>query len=159
MRLKQHPRKNKLAIRYEYLKVSERLTSISDSKMSVWFRQKPYKGWLKMTVNWRCYSPRRTSVRVDQLIRAGEIYLKWEIGLKQGQNQPKRRFWAENWRKLNHRTSISDGLGRHIGSAGPLIDRNFLANDAVDPRCSNKQWMFRQQPESCRGCAATYRRG
>ncbi|MDK5808662.1 hypothetical protein, partial [Klebsiella pneumoniae] len=27
--------------------------------------------------------------------------------------------------KLSHRTSIKDGLGRHIGSCGPL-NRNFL---------------------------------
>ncbi|MDL8165987.1 hypothetical protein QS774_12235, partial [Escherichia coli] len=29
--------------------------------------------------------------------------------------------------KLSHRTSIKDGLGRHIGSCGPL-NRNFLNN-------------------------------
>ncbi|MDL8166855.1 DUF2170 family protein, partial [Escherichia coli] len=33
--------------------------------------------------------------------------------------------------KLSHRTSIKDGLGRHIGSCGPL-NRNFLKSSLED---------------------------
>ncbi|MFM4126038.1 sugar transferase, partial [Klebsiella quasipneumoniae] len=33
--------------------------------------------------------------------------------------------------KLSHRTSIKDGLGRHIGSCGPL-NRNFLRRTSLD---------------------------
>ncbi|MDL8167905.1 hypothetical protein QS774_22445, partial [Escherichia coli] len=33
--------------------------------------------------------------------------------------------------KLSHRTSIKDGLGRHIGSCGPL-NRNFLRQKKND---------------------------
>ncbi|MDK5268545.1 hypothetical protein P9955_14855, partial [Serratia nevei] len=33
--------------------------------------------------------------------------------------------------KLSHRTSIKDGLGRHIGSCGPL-NRNFLKPNGVE---------------------------
>ncbi|QAU89438.1 hypothetical protein ETE53_23875, partial (plasmid) [Escherichia coli] len=47
-----------------------------------------------------------------------------EIGLKQGQNQPRRDDFGLKIGKLSHRTSIKDGLGRHIGSCGPL-NRNF----------------------------------
>ncbi|WP_218673089.1 hypothetical protein, partial [Klebsiella pneumoniae] len=49
-----------------------------------------------------------------------------EIGLKQGQNQPRRDDFGLKIGKLSHRTSIKDGLGRHIGSCGPL-NRNFLS--------------------------------
>ncbi|WP_335908623.1 hypothetical protein, partial [Shewanella indica] len=39
--------------------------------------------------------------------------------------------------KLSHRTSIKDGLGRHIGSCGPL-NRSFLrfwvACEATNPK-------------------------
>ncbi|MBE0169989.1 putative phage abortive infection protein, partial [Klebsiella michiganensis] len=44
---------------------------------------------------------------------------------KQGQNQPRRDDFGLKIGKLSHRTSIKDGLGRHIGSCGPL-NRNFL---------------------------------
>ncbi|MCS0661474.1 diguanylate cyclase, partial [Escherichia coli] len=43
----------------------------------------------------------------------------------QGQNQPRRDDFGLKIGKLSHRTSIKDGLGRHIGSCGPL-NRNFL---------------------------------
>ncbi|MFY7342180.1 hypothetical protein ACOTXT_21985, partial [Enterobacter cloacae complex sp. IR5422] len=42
-----------------------------------------------------------------------------------GQNQPRRDDFGLKIGKLSHRTSIKDGLGRHIGSCGPL-NRNFL---------------------------------
>ncbi|MFY7341153.1 hypothetical protein, partial [Enterobacter cloacae complex sp. IR5422] len=42
----------------------------------------------------------------------------------QGQNQPRRDDFGLKIGKLSHRTSIKDGLGRHIGSCGPL-NRNF----------------------------------
>ncbi|RWS57152.1 hypothetical protein, partial [Klebsiella pneumoniae] len=50
----------------------------------------------------------------------------------QGQNQPRRDDFGLKIGKLSHRTSIKDGLGRHIGSCGPL-NRNFLSsfNDVV----------------------------
>ncbi|MEI9755713.1 LuxR C-terminal-related transcriptional regulator, partial [Enterobacter hormaechei] len=41
------------------------------------------------------------------------------------QNQPRRDDFGLKIGKLSHRTSIKDGLGRHIGSCGPL-NRNFL---------------------------------
>ncbi|WP_265524712.1 CoA transferase, partial [Providencia rustigianii] len=41
-----------------------------------------------------------------------------------GQNQPRRDDFGLKIGKLSHRTSIKDGLGRHIGSCGPL-NRNF----------------------------------
>ncbi|MBS3678125.1 hypothetical protein, partial [Klebsiella quasipneumoniae] len=44
----------------------------------------------------------------------------------QGQNQPRRDDFGLKIGKLSHRTSIKDGLGRHIGSCGPL-NRNFLS--------------------------------
>ncbi|WP_265524848.1 ATP-binding protein, partial [Providencia rustigianii] len=40
------------------------------------------------------------------------------------QNQPRRDDFGLKIGKLSHRTSIKDGLGRHIGSCGPL-NRNF----------------------------------
>ncbi|MCL7919479.1 ankyrin repeat domain-containing protein, partial [Escherichia coli] len=43
-----------------------------------------------------------------------------------GQNQPRRDDFGLKIGKLSHRTSIKDGLGRHIGSCGPL-NRNFLS--------------------------------
>ncbi|MEI9755033.1 hypothetical protein V5029_13600, partial [Enterobacter hormaechei] len=43
------------------------------------------------------------------------------------QNQPRRDDFGLKIGKLSHRTSIKDGLGRHIGSCGPL-NRNFLNN-------------------------------
>ncbi|MER2677426.1 OmpW family outer membrane protein, partial [Escherichia coli] len=39
--------------------------------------------------------------------------------------QPRRDDFGLKIGKLSHRTSIKDGLGRHIGSCGPL-NRNFL---------------------------------
>ncbi|MEF5706147.1 hypothetical protein U9688_15015, partial [Escherichia coli] len=42
------------------------------------------------------------------------------------QNQPRRDDFGLKIGKLSHRTSIKDGLGRHIGSCGPL-NRNFLS--------------------------------
>ncbi|MCL7920152.1 hypothetical protein M8681_17225, partial [Escherichia coli] len=45
------------------------------------------------------------------------------------QNQPRRDDFGLKIGKLSHRTSIKDGLGRHIGSCGPL-NRNFLKNAA-----------------------------
>ncbi|WP_243880532.1 sodium:calcium antiporter, partial [Shewanella algae] len=42
-----------------------------------------------------------------------------------GQNQPRRDDFGLKIGKLSHRTSIKDGLGRHIGSCGPL-NRSFL---------------------------------
>ncbi|MEB8249368.1 hypothetical protein NGG84_23205, partial [Escherichia coli] len=44
-----------------------------------------------------------------------------------GQNQPRRDDFGLKIGKLSHRTSIKDGLGRHIGSCGPL-NRNFLSS-------------------------------
>ena len=61
--LKQHPRKNKLAIRYEYLKASIRAKvehPFRIVKCQFGFVKARYKGLAKMTVNWRCYSPWRT---------------------------------------------------------------------------------------------------
>ncbi|MEL9475418.1 hypothetical protein J4X93_11050, partial [Escherichia coli] len=50
-----------------------------------------------------------------------------------GQNQPRRDDFGLKIGKLSHRTSIKDGLGRHIGSCGPL-NRNFpnVHPDEVD---------------------------
>ncbi|WP_239925081.1 hypothetical protein, partial [Enterobacter kobei] len=47
-------------------------------------------------------------------------------------NQPRRDDFGLKIGKLSHRTSIKDGLGRHIGSCGPL-NRNFLRNKADTP--------------------------
>ncbi|WP_250185666.1 flagellin, partial [Escherichia coli] len=47
----------------------------------------------------------------------------------QGQNQPRRDDFGLKIGKLSHRTSIKDGLGRHIGSCGPL-NRNFPNSDS-----------------------------
>ncbi|MFY7341419.1 hypothetical protein, partial [Enterobacter cloacae complex sp. IR5422] len=55
----------------------------------------------------------------------------------QGQNQPRRDDFGLKIGKLSHRTSIKDGLGRHIGSCGPL-NRNF-------PK-SNNPWYYSRLP-------------
>ncbi|MCL7920016.1 hypothetical protein, partial [Escherichia coli] len=47
-----------------------------------------------------------------------------------GQNQPRRDDFGLKIGKLSHRTSIKDGLGRHIGSCGPL-NRNFLLREGI----------------------------
>ncbi|MFC3066092.1 hypothetical protein ACFH1Q_21945, partial [Raoultella ornithinolytica] len=47
-----------------------------------------------------------------------------------GQNQPRRDDFGLKIGKLSHRTSIKDGLGRHIGSCGPL-NRNFPKSSNV----------------------------
>ncbi|WP_209304083.1 hypothetical protein, partial [Escherichia coli] len=47
------------------------------------------------------------------------------------QNQPRRDDFGLKIGKLSHRTSIKDGLGRHIGSCGPL-NRNFLSYKGDD---------------------------
>ncbi|WP_226879370.1 transcriptional regulator, partial [Enterobacter hormaechei] len=56
-----------------------------------------------------------------------------------GQNQPRRDDFGLKIGKLSHRTSIKDGLGRHIGSCGPL-NRNFpwLLSDVL--------WWVRNPP-------------
>ncbi|WP_345888204.1 hypothetical protein, partial [Shewanella algae] len=57
----------------------------------------------------------------------------------QGQNQPRRDDFGLKIGKLSHRTSIKDGLGRHIGSCGPL-NRSFLKKDFLP--FSAKQDLF-----------------
>ncbi|WP_214292186.1 hypothetical protein, partial [Escherichia coli] len=49
------------------------------------------------------------------------------------QNQPRRDDFGLKIGKLSHRTSIKDGLGRHIGSCGPL-NRNFLKHNDISAR-------------------------
>ncbi|MFY7341729.1 IS1 family transposase, partial [Enterobacter cloacae complex sp. IR5422] len=53
------------------------------------------------------------------------------------QNQPRRDDFGLKIGKLSHRTSIKDGLGRHIGSCGPL-NRNFLKRLARKTICFSR---------------------